>query len=65
MVNITDAFPEKAKKEIRKRGLSIVRVALDLGENPVQVHQILGKHRKGGRIREKLSRYLGIPLDAA
>lgn len=64
MVNITDSFPAKAKKEIQKRGLSVVRVALDLGENPVQLHQILGGHRRGLRIREKLSRYLGIPLEA-
>jgi predicted DNA-binding transcriptional regulator len=55
-----DGFAALVRKTIKARDLSIVRVCLDINENPVQVYQLLSGKRPQVRIREKLCRYLGI-----
>jgi len=48
------------RSALRARGLTQTRVAIDLGENPVMINQMLCGRRPYRRLREKLARYLGI-----
>jgi ribosome-binding protein aMBF1 (putative translation factor) len=60
MPNTQTDFIQKAREEIKRRGVSIVRVALNIEENPVAVHQIFSGKRPYRRISRKLAEYLGI-----
>lgn len=60
MANIKDRFPKQVRSALRARGLTQTRVAIDLGENPVMINQMLCGRRPYRRLREKLARYLGI-----
>ena len=65
MSNTTDRFATQVRAAMKQRGLTQVRVALDLGENPISLSHLLSGYRPRKRLREKLARYLGINGGAA
>ena len=64
MINNTDAFVKKVRAELKRRKLSQVRLALDINENPVALAHMFSGFRPTRRLREKVSRYLNIPLES-
>jgi len=61
-INSADKFVENVRRELKRRKLSQVRLALDIAENPVALAHLLSGYRPNRRIREKVSRYLNITL---
>jgi predicted transcriptional regulator len=55
-------FAQEIRKAIKARNITLSRFALDLGENPVHLFQLLSGDRKYLKLQERIARTLNLSL---